>query len=206
MGGSGSSAGLFDKPVGIALDGQRGRVYVGDRGNFRIQVNETTVGTPSLDSGYYRVTLPSGTWAVNVEATGYSFPPGQTVTVLAFNETFEPLFVTASTPSVPGDTDGDLDVDGADLSVMAVEFGLCTADCRADFEPDGDVDIRDLQELAGTWGGYPRKRDPASRRGRLPNERRRAGLRDLHPDYGPPGQVWVPFMSSTISLVERPLA
>jgi|GEM_PF-6633480 len=155
MGGSGSSAGLFDKPVGIALDGQRGRVYVGDRGNFRIQVNETTVGTPSLDSGYYRATLPSGTWAVNVEATGYSFPPGQTVTVLAFNETFEPLFVTASTPSVPGDTDGDLDVDGADLSVMAVEFGLCTADCRADFEPDGDVDIRDLQELAGNLGRIP---------------------------------------------------
>ncbi|MBW1682682.1 MAG: hypothetical protein JRJ83_14855 [Deltaproteobacteria bacterium] len=70
----------YDLKIFMPLAGEPGTLWglvldelgrgVGDAW-IRIQVNETTVGTPSLDSGYYRATLPSGTWAVNVEATGY---------------------------------------------------------------------------------------------------------------------------------------
>jgi len=58
------------------------------------------------------------------------------------------------TPGIPGDIDGDLDVDGADLGLLLGEWGPC-ADCDAcagDLDGDCDVDGGDLGILLGSWG------------------------------------------------------
>lgn len=55
---------------------------------------------------------------------------------------------------VPGDLDGDFDVDGGDLGLMLGAWGLC-ADCDAcppDLDGDCDVDGGDLGLLLGSWG------------------------------------------------------
>ncbi len=52
-----------------------------------------------------------------------------------------------------GDFDNDGDLDGSDLLIFGVEFGLmhCAA-CQADFDNDGDVDGNDLNVLNGDFG------------------------------------------------------
>jgi hypothetical protein len=54
----------------------------------------------------------------------------------------------------PGNFDADRDVDGADLSVFAADFGRtdCTDDCEGDFDQDGDVDGLDLSTFAADFG------------------------------------------------------
>ena len=52
---------------------------------------------------------------------------------------------------VPGDLDGDGDVDLTDLSILLGEFG-CTSGCTADIDGDGDVDLTDLSILLSNFG------------------------------------------------------
>ena len=53
-----------------------------------------------------------------------------------------------------GDFDNDKDVDGADLSVFAADFGRtnCDKDCEGDFDKDNDVDGKDLSTFAEDFG------------------------------------------------------
>ena len=56
---------------------------------------------------------------------------------------------------VPGDTDGDYDVDAADLALLLGSWGPCPeppADCPADLDGDGAVNAFDLAILLGSWG------------------------------------------------------
>lgn len=50
------------------------------------------------------------------------------------------------------DFNGDLAIDGVDLSILVSEFGVCIAECRADLEPDDDVDDDDLAGFAVAYG------------------------------------------------------
>ncbi len=50
-------------------------------------------------------------------------------------------------PTVPGDADGDGDVDAFDLGIWQTDFGMTGASLAADFDADGDVDGFDL----GLW-------------------------------------------------------
>ncbi len=50
-------------------------------------------------------------------------------------------------PPVPGDADGDGDVDAFDLGLWQTQFGMTGDDLSADFDMDGDVDAFDL----GIW-------------------------------------------------------
>ena len=50
----------------------------------------------------------------------------------------------STTPDCPGDLDGDLDVDLADLSILLSEFGMTGGGLTADIDGDGDVDLSDL--------------------------------------------------------------
>ena len=64
--------------------------------------------------------------------------------------------------ALPGDTDGDKDVDITDFNILAVHFDPSGANAAtndwttADFESDGDVDITDFNALATNFApaGY----------------------------------------------------
>ena len=58
---------------------------------------------------------------------------------------------------VPGDTDGDGDVDLLDLDALGANFGtLSGATCaEGDFDGDGDVDLLDLDILGANFGTTP---------------------------------------------------
>jgi len=55
---------------------------------------------------------------------------------------------------LPGDADGDRDVDLNDLSALAGHYGDFTGVTwiDGDFDRDGDVDLSDLGTLAGNYG------------------------------------------------------
>ena len=60
------------------------------------------------------------------------------------------IFVTTA---IPGDTDGDGDVDINDLSTLAANWDQCGKTwADGDFTGDGCVDINDLSLLASNWG------------------------------------------------------
>ena len=52
---------------------------------------------------------------------------------------------------IPGDLDGDCEVDGADLGVMLATWG--SSDPTADLTGDGMVGGGDLGILLANWGG-----------------------------------------------------
>lgn len=51
-----------------------------------------------------------------------------------------------------GDFNNDKKKDGLDLAILSLEFGVCSINCSADFEPDNDVDEDDLTEFASRFG------------------------------------------------------
>jgi hypothetical protein len=61
-----------------------------------------------------------------------------------------------TTPSTPGDIDGDGDVDLADLAALLSSFGLCSGDAgfvtAADIDANGCVDLADLTLLLSNYG------------------------------------------------------
>lgn len=68
-----------------------------------------------------------------------------------------PATIVEGTPAegaIPGDLDGDGDVDAADLAILLGNWGACAdpEDCPADLDGDGAVGASDLAILLGSWG------------------------------------------------------
>ena len=64
---------------------------------------------------------------------------------------------TTPTPSIPGDTDGDGDVDEADAATVADNWGNAVPQgdvSYGDFNNDGVVDAADASILAANWGDH----------------------------------------------------
>jgi hypothetical protein len=55
--------------------------------------------------------------------------------------------------TMPGDADGDGDVDTDDILALISQWGSCPAGCAADFDGDGDVDTDDMLTLLANFGG-----------------------------------------------------
>ena len=53
---------------------------------------------------------------------------------------------------VPGDLDGDGDVDQQDLGILLADYGCTGGDCPGDCDGDGDTDQADLGILLANWG------------------------------------------------------
>jgi 1,4-alpha-glucan branching enzyme len=62
------------------------------------------------------------------------------------------VFRWSLAPACPGDTDGDDDVDLADLSRLLANFGGAGGLSDGDIDGDGDVDLSDLSLLLGNFG------------------------------------------------------
>ena len=60
-------------------------------------------------------------------------------------------FTTVSEACVPGDFDGDGDVDADDHTAMGAALGICPGDTNG----DGVVNIEDLLNMMGSWGACP---------------------------------------------------
>jgi subtilisin family serine protease len=54
--------------------------------------------------------------------------------------------------TIPGDVDGDGDVDTDDLLALISQYGSCPTGCSADFDSDGDVDTDDILTLLANYG------------------------------------------------------
>jgi len=59
------------------------------------------------------------------------------------------------TPIIPGDLDGDADVDLTDLAILLSDFGCTGGACPGDADGDGDTDIADLAILLANYGAGP---------------------------------------------------
>lgn len=65
-----------------------------------------------------------------------------------------PCLLADSDVVVPGDLDGDGDVDAADLAILLGSWGPCPQQtgCPADLNGDGVVNAADLAIALGNWG------------------------------------------------------
>ena len=52
---------------------------------------------------------------------------------------------------IPGDLDGDGDVDPVDLAILLGAWGSCPTQCPANLNGDGTIDAADLAILLGNW-------------------------------------------------------
>ncbi|MEP0845781.1 MAG: VCBS repeat-containing protein [Phycisphaerae bacterium] len=72
--------------------------------------------------------------------------------ILVDEQADEIIVLSNSGVALPGDADGDCDVDLADLSALLTEFGCSGWNCAADIDDDGDTDLADLSALLTEFG------------------------------------------------------
>jgi sugar lactone lactonase YvrE len=136
-----TDAGLPGQLMGMVVEGSGSGV-----GEAVVKSTTTNIGTLSLDSGFYMMVLPSGTHNMEVAASGYQTLAEPGVVIQSSNTRYQGFIMTAS--GIPGDRDGDGDVDAKDLADLATEFGRtgCGSPdpCDFDLNSDGRVDGADL--------------------------------------------------------------
>ncbi len=126
--------------------------------NVTLYGNATVIGSqnvPSLNPGDNRTLMftwdTTGWTKGNYSISAYAWPVPLETDLADNNMTYGWVFVT-----IPGDVDGDRDVDIFDIVRMAGAYGTRRGDPKydpnADLDDDGDVDIFDIVIAAGNYG------------------------------------------------------
>jgi hypothetical protein len=142
-----SAGGALRVEIGGTGAGQFDVLNVSGAATLAGELNVQTIGGFSPVTGNTFVILNagsiSGTFGLLSGAAGFSVSYTPTQVIL-----------TATAPQLPGDLDGDCDVDLADLAVMLSNFGTTSGATHAmgDVDGDGDVDLADLAALLGGFG------------------------------------------------------
>jgi hypothetical protein len=134
IGGTTTIAGVLDVQL---LDG--GGTAAGE--DVRLMLSH---GLVDISAATLNVTKPAGTGWTWDSLTVEQISASDFVLVLK-------NLVTAVV-SVPGDANGDGDVDDADLALFEAQFGFDTPGNSCDFDGDGDVDLDDFVIIRGNFG------------------------------------------------------
>jgi hypothetical protein len=166
-GDNGLDPGLNDTRVETLLGAQFGGVFIG--GTF------STRGNPLLERRYDYVlasdtvfdefdTDDNGIWTQDeLNAAGFVYFSGDDggqqangdvdASQVASDHTAVVVdFALPGSGDVPGDLDGDGDVDQADLGILLADWGCTGGDCPGDCDGDGDTDQADLGILLANFG------------------------------------------------------
>ena len=124
--------------------------YALDPGTYWLEIyNDTASSTETW--GWYAGTADDEPYSIPGAAYAATMPEDWMLS--SFELAFE---LECSPVSVPGDLDGDGDVDLADLQLLLASYGKSSGDPNfnsdADFDEDGDVDLADLQFLLSAYG------------------------------------------------------
>lgn len=148
--------------------GPDGNIYVGeyyagdpiiDDGVLRFSADGSQNGElPYFISGYVRPTAvrfgPDGNLyvATRYDVSAYDPQTGEWLRSFWHPGMNEILDIVFSPDLVPGDLDGDGDVDVADLALLLSGFGCSAGECVGDIDADGDTDLSDLSMLLSNFG------------------------------------------------------
>ncbi len=168
-GDNGLDTGLNDVRVETILGAQVGGPFIGGTQNTRFGLESRLDYVLACDAIFAQFdTNGDGTWwQSELNDAGFVYFSGDDGGLLAsgdFDATrvasdHAPVVVDFLMPGgggLPGDVDGDGDVDQADLGALLGAYGSQTGDPNwnpdADFDGDGDVDQADLGTLLGAYG------------------------------------------------------
>lgn len=114
--------------AGAVLDPAGLPLYAGPQGDATAAILSTPDGVSYVASARFETTPPFDSYRVGLTQIG--------------------------TPVVPGDLDGDGDVDLADLAQLLAHYGTTSGAAYedGDLDGDGDVDLADLAALLGNYG------------------------------------------------------
>lgn len=138
---------------GFDVSVTNGTLVVTDSANTQLDTGEiihTDAGT-SLTSWSFNWTAPSTYGNATMYGAALSADGSGNARGDLWNKTSLNIIVT-----IPGDSDGDYDVDYDDFIILAAAYGTNIGDLAynelADFDKDGDVDYDDFIVLAATYG------------------------------------------------------
>lgn len=127
-------------------------------GNFTATGNGTPVSHIARWTGSEWEPVGTGLNDSAFGAIVYDFGQGQALNIAGSFSTANGVsasrivsIVACEDDSIPGDIDGDNDVDVTDLLTLLGDWGECP-DCPSDIDGNGSVDVSDLLTLLGNWG------------------------------------------------------
>lgn len=133
-----------------------------DHGDALLYYYSTTSGADFVGDGYFAlgglIDPSQGAWFVQYGGANAINNRHQIVAAArqGANGPIGAILMSPMDPTIPGDVDGDGDVDLSDLAALLGSFGSCAGDANfnpsADFDGNGCVELSDLAVLLAAFG------------------------------------------------------